>query len=116
MPDELWSLIEPLWPGPGPAPKRAEGRPRVPDRQALCGILLVLHTGIQRHYLSRLPGFLHRPLPPPAPPSEASRPPDVGSGSPEGGRPGPAPVDDPPVQPTDRMNSTTRLPCKLRAI
>ncbi|OMI35438.1 IS1647-like transposase [Streptomyces sparsogenes DSM 40356] len=24
-----------------------EGRPRVPDRQALCGMLLVPHTGIQ---------------------------------------------------------------------
>ncbi|MFF3411487.1 hypothetical protein ACFYW8_35950 [Streptomyces sp. NPDC002742] len=31
---------------PGAAPKPAEGRPRVPDRQALCGILFVLHTGI----------------------------------------------------------------------
>jgi transposase len=28
-----------------------EGRPRVPDRQALCGILFVLHTGIQWEYL-----------------------------------------------------------------
>jgi transposase len=43
--DELWSLIEPLL--PEPAPKSVEGRPRVPDRQALCGILFVLHTGIQ---------------------------------------------------------------------
>ncbi|MEV5944820.1 IS5/IS1182 family transposase, partial [Streptomyces sp. NPDC052002] len=33
VPDELWSLVEPLLPQPGP--KRAEGRPRVPDRQAL---------------------------------------------------------------------------------
>ncbi|WP_405742526.1 transposase [Streptomyces sp. NBC_00028] len=29
------------------------GRPRVPDRQALCGILFVLHTGIQWEYLPR---------------------------------------------------------------
>jgi transposase len=43
--DELWSLIEPLL--PEPPPKQVEGRPRVPDRQALCGILFVLHTGIQ---------------------------------------------------------------------
>ncbi|MEV6333039.1 transposase, partial [Streptomyces sp. NPDC051909] len=43
--DELWSLIEPLL--PVPAPKLVTGRPRVPDRQALCGILFVLHTGIQ---------------------------------------------------------------------
>ncbi|TDU69020.1 transposase [Streptomyces sp. KS 21] len=47
--DELWSLIQPL--SPEPAPKQAEGRPRVPDRQALCGILFVLHTGIQWEYL-----------------------------------------------------------------
>ncbi|WP_425348003.1 transposase, partial [Streptomyces durhamensis] len=43
--DELWSLIEPLLFEPGP--KLVAGRPRVPDRQALCGILFVLHTGIQ---------------------------------------------------------------------
>jgi transposase len=43
--DELWSLIEPLL--PEPPPKQVEGRPRVPDWQALCGILFVLHTGIQ---------------------------------------------------------------------
>ncbi|MGQ4398600.1 transposase, partial [Streptomyces violaceoruber] len=47
--DELWSLVGPLLPKPGP--KKAEGRPRVPDRQALCGILFVLHTGIQWEYL-----------------------------------------------------------------
>ncbi len=47
--DELWSSIEPLL--PEPAPKQVEGRPRVPDRQALCGILFVPHTGIQREYL-----------------------------------------------------------------
>ncbi|CAL9671314.1 hypothetical protein SUDANB178_07468 [Streptomyces sp. enrichment culture] len=45
MSDELWSLIDPLLPEPGP--KLVAGRPRVPDRQALCGILFVLHTGIQ---------------------------------------------------------------------
>ncbi len=43
--DELWSLIEPLL--PELAPELVEGRPRVRDRQALCGILFVLHTGIQ---------------------------------------------------------------------
>ncbi|GGV45366.1 hypothetical protein GCM10010261_19580 [Streptomyces pilosus] len=43
--DGLWSLIEPLL--PEPPPKQVEGGPRVPDRQALCGILFVLHTGIQ---------------------------------------------------------------------
>ena len=55
MSDELWSLIEPLL--PGPAPKLVEGRPRVPDRQALCGILFVLHTGIQWEYLPQELGF-----------------------------------------------------------
>ncbi|WP_405567880.1 IS5 family transposase [Streptomyces phaeochromogenes] len=53
--DELSSLIEPLL--PEPAPKLVEGRPRVPDRQALCGILFVLHTGIQWEYLPQELGF-----------------------------------------------------------
>ncbi|MFJ8596563.1 transposase [Streptomyces sp. NPDC093598] len=52
--DELWSLIEPLIPNPGP---KAAGRPRVPDRQALSGILFVLHTGIQWEYLPQELGF-----------------------------------------------------------
>ena len=39
------------------APKLVEGRPRVPDRQALCGILFVLHTGIQWEYLPQELGF-----------------------------------------------------------
>src|SRR5260221_14405039 len=43
--DELWSRIEPLLP-PEP-PKPEGGRPRVPDRQALTGILFVLRSGIQ---------------------------------------------------------------------
>ncbi|TKS96367.1 IS5 family transposase [Streptomyces lasalocidi] len=53
--DELWSLIEPLL--PEPPPKQVEGRPRVPDRQALCGILFVLHSGIQWEYLPQELGF-----------------------------------------------------------
>ncbi|GHG27301.1 hypothetical protein Shyd_60540 [Streptomyces hydrogenans] len=53
--DELWSLIEPL--PPVPAPKLVVGRPRVPDRQAPCGILFVLHTGIQWEYLPQELGF-----------------------------------------------------------
>ncbi|MER7728870.1 IS5 family transposase [Streptomyces sp. NPDC096323] len=53
--DELWSLVEPLLPVPGP--KLVAGRPRVPDRQALCGILFVLHTGIQWEYLPQELGF-----------------------------------------------------------
>lgn len=53
--DELWSLIEPLL--PEQPPKHVEGRPRVPDRPALCGILFVLHTGIQWEYLTQELGF-----------------------------------------------------------
>lgn len=53
--DELWSLIEPLL--PESRPKLVEGRPRVPDRQALYGILFVLHTGIQWEYLPQELGF-----------------------------------------------------------
>ena len=42
--DELWAVIEPCLPPPKPHPKG--GRPTVPDRQALKGILFVLKTGI----------------------------------------------------------------------
>lgn len=47
--------IESLLPKPGP--KKAEGRPRVPDRQALSGILFVLHSGIQWEYPPQELGF-----------------------------------------------------------
>ncbi|WP_282797578.1 IS5 family transposase [Streptomyces sp. CC224B] len=53
--DGLCSLVEPLLPEPGP--KLVAGRPRVPDRQVLCGILFVLHTGIQWEYLPQELGF-----------------------------------------------------------
>src|SRR6516164_9389359 len=48
--DELWERIEPL------LPKverrfRYPGRKRLPDRQALQGILFVLHTGIAWRHL-----------------------------------------------------------------
>ena len=43
--DTLWSIIEPLLPDAVPRPRG--GRPRVPDRAALTGILFVLRTGIQ---------------------------------------------------------------------
>jgi len=42
--DEFWDLIEPLLPPPKSRPKG--GRPPVPNRQALTGILFVLKTGI----------------------------------------------------------------------
>jgi transposase len=42
--DELWEAIEPLLP-PEP-PKLKGGRPRVPDRAVLTGIIFVLKSGI----------------------------------------------------------------------
>ena len=47
--DELWAIVEPLLPEEPPKPKG--GRPRVPDRAALTGILFVLRTGIPWEYL-----------------------------------------------------------------
>ena len=44
MSDELWEAIEPLLP-PEP-PKLKGGRPRVPNRAALAGIVFVLKSGI----------------------------------------------------------------------
>ncbi len=43
VPDDLWEAIRPLLPKEPPKPKG--GRPRVPDRAALAGIVLVLRTG-----------------------------------------------------------------------
>lgn len=45
LPDELWAIIEPLLP-PLPTPGPKGGRPAVPHRAALTGILFVLKTGI----------------------------------------------------------------------
>jgi transposase len=42
--DELWEVIKPLLPPEPPKPKG--GRPRLPDRVALTGILFVLRSGI----------------------------------------------------------------------
>ena len=54
--EELWELVEPL------LPKverrfRYPGRRRLPDRQALQGILFVLHTGISWPHLPLELGF-----------------------------------------------------------
>ena len=42
--DDLWAVVAPLLPPEPPKPRG--GRPRVPDRAALTGILFVLKTGI----------------------------------------------------------------------
>ena len=44
VPDDLWAIVEPLLPPEPPKPKG--GRPRVPDRAALTGIIFVLKSGI----------------------------------------------------------------------
>ena len=41
--NDLWEAIEPLL--PKESPKTNGGRPRVPDRAALAGIIFVLRTG-----------------------------------------------------------------------
>ena len=45
IPDDLWSLIEPIL--PPDKPPGANGRPRAPNRTVLNGILYVLRTGCQ---------------------------------------------------------------------
>jgi transposase len=49
LPDKLWEKIEPLLPPPPPRPKG--GRPPIPNRAALTGILFVLKTGTPWEYL-----------------------------------------------------------------
>ena len=44
LPDDLWAIVAPLLPPEPPKPKG--GRPRVPDRAALTGIIFVLRSGI----------------------------------------------------------------------
>jgi transposase len=42
--DELWTIVGPLLPKEPPKPKG--GRPRIPDRDCLAGIIFVLKSGI----------------------------------------------------------------------
>ncbi len=49
VPDDLWAAIAPLLPPARPKPKG--GRPPIPDRAALTGILFVLKTGLPWEYL-----------------------------------------------------------------
>jgi len=51
IPDKLWEQMVPLL--PPPKPKKKEGRPRLPDRQAMTAILYVLRTGCQWKALPR---------------------------------------------------------------
>src|SRR5919206_5399300 len=55
VPDALWELVEPLLPPEPPKPKG--GRPRVPDRACLTGIVFVLKTGLPWEYLPREAGW-----------------------------------------------------------
>jgi transposase len=55
VPNELWRIIDPLLP-PEP-PKPNGGRPRVPDRAALAGIIYVLKSGIPWGMLPKELGF-----------------------------------------------------------
>ena len=49
VPDDLWAVLAPLLPPARPRPKG--GRPPIPDRAALTGILFVLRTGLPWEYL-----------------------------------------------------------------
>jgi transposase len=53
--DDLWEAVEPLLPTEPPKPKG--GRPRVPDRAALGGIIFVLRTGCPWRLLPKEPGY-----------------------------------------------------------
>lgn len=54
--DSLWELIEPLLPQVERR-FRYPGRRRLDDRQALCGILFVLYTGIPWEFLPQEMGY-----------------------------------------------------------
>src|SRR5437870_2386601 len=54
--DKLWELVEPLLPRVE-GRFRYPGRKRLPDREALQGILFVLHTGIAWRHLPLELGF-----------------------------------------------------------
>ena len=53
--DELWGMVEPLLPT---EPSKARGgRPRIPDRAVLSGIVFVLKSGIPWRMLPKEVGF-----------------------------------------------------------
>ena len=49
--DELWAVVARDPPRPKRRARRTGGRPRIPDRAALAGIIFVLKTGIPWEYL-----------------------------------------------------------------
>ncbi len=49
--DEMWAMVAPLLPKESAKPKG--GRPRVPDRNALRGIVFVLRSGVPWEMLPR---------------------------------------------------------------
>ena len=55
LPDGLCDLIEPLLPSPRRKPKG--GRPRIPDRACLKGIVFVLRSGVLWEMLPQELGF-----------------------------------------------------------
>jgi len=55
LPDALWNLIQPMLPSPTPRPK--DGRPRLPDRACVTGILFVLRSGIPWEMLPQEMGW-----------------------------------------------------------
>lgn len=56
MSDELWDRLAPLLPQREQL-LRYPGRRPLPDREVLCGILYVPHTGIQWEHLPQELGF-----------------------------------------------------------
>jgi len=49
--DELWNEVEPLLPRERPKP--LGGRPRVPDRQCLTGLIFLLRTGLPWRFIPK---------------------------------------------------------------
>src|SRR3989442_15559438 len=88
LPDDLWAELEPLL--PPEKPPGTPGRPAVPFRHVIDGILYVLRTGCQWKALPREYGSgstCHRRFPAPGPVRSGE-----GRGGEEGGRwGGPAP-------------------------
>jgi transposase len=54
LPEAIWAEIEPLL--PPPQPRLKGGRPRLPDRAVLTGILFVLKSGLPWEMLPRKMG------------------------------------------------------------